>query len=269
MNLRVLLFVCLTSFLQAAPDAGSTEAVTLLESKPSSWPAFATLTKDFAAEYNGQEVVVKAGTRAVLLRIEQGRALLDTGRKGSHFIPIEFTDLLEETARPKVGDDAKQAANFVVMFANKIVLPGSRESIAYEDLQGTRAFALIYGDGSTTSNAQLARMDQLRSDWSAKLPGVVFVYLHTTESPELFTGAVDSLKHLPFFPFQFARGYKKALKYSVGSPTGCVLIGSDGQTLLNPFEIMSDDDIDSLMEQMQKALNRVISAPSPTEPAKK
>lgn len=96
---------------------------------------------------------------AVLLRVEQGAALVDFGRNGIHTIPISATNLLEEAGRIARGETDPELPNFIRYTANifsRIKENGLRTPYLVDEYSSTPTFVLVYGD------ERLVEIDVLR-----------------------------------------------------------------------------------------------------------
>lgn len=122
------------------------------------WPTHLSVTE--AVQSNGRELV--PGPPGVLMRIEDGQALIDFGRRGVHWVDLSKTDFISRSESMAGSSDIK-LGNYVLMFGGNI--------------------AQIHDGG----------LQRPERDWHVQVKNLLLVYLQ----PEAMSAAtIDELKRI-------------------------------------------------------------------------
>ncbi len=122
------------------------------------WPYQVELTRDWKPE--GRARALAAGSRAVLIRVEEGGlARLDFGRGGLQRVPVERTDLVARANRVREGRLPKLGPNLAVAIGQRLVDPSGEalRARSLHELRGATAFLCVFADPNSEGLARLAR----------------------------------------------------------------------------------------------------------------
>ena len=138
---------------QSAPEV---TADNLLENERF-WPYLVALTESLTPEPGRQ---ISAGLNGVLIRVEpDGRQLrIDFGRDGLVTVPIGKTNIVAQANAVRTGALDKDAANYVFMFAPRLVDGAADTLVPYKfpHYDGIRNFLFVFADTDSLGFGDLA-----------------------------------------------------------------------------------------------------------------
>ncbi len=142
---RIAMFSLIISL--AALSLNTTQATvdeSTLHEQSEHWPFYVHLKDDVK---NGNRTL-KRQTRAVLLRVQDNKALLDFGRDGYMSLDYSQTDILKRSRKIQLGEIEKNYPNFVRSTNNMFLLPESKQvpkTVQADALAEAHGFVVVYG----------------------------------------------------------------------------------------------------------------------------
>jgi len=242
------------------PSAPAVTAANLLASERF-WPYQVTLTTAWQPPAGAQPVA--AGTRGVLIRVEEGSGLarIDFGRYGLYEVPVGATDLVADANRVRTGELEKNAANFVLAIGPRLLDAGAPAMVAvpFREVTRHRVFLCVFADPAAKDFPELAKsLAPLR-----ERSGLLTILFPQGQVPdgELF----ERLHHLgwptPFVHDHLSEAYTRTLLAEPMPPFPALLLQTDEGRVL-----FQDRWQAGLPFGLAPALDRAL-APAPAGPA--
>ncbi len=140
----------------ADPAAPEVTLDNLMESEVF-WPYRVRLKR--AAKPEGASREIDSDVLGVLIRVEPaGTARIDFGREGLVTVPVADTDLVERANRIRMGDDEKDASNFVLAIGARMLVSDDEvlRSIEFDEVAAQEGFLAVFADPSAFDFGTLA-----------------------------------------------------------------------------------------------------------------
>ena len=214
---------------------------------PEHWPLDAATV---GAVKTDSGVEIQSGTRMTLLRIEEGRVLGTFGRKGSHWIDLEKTNvstLADQIAR---GDLKKKCPNLVERLYNNLFLrnkQGLNKPIRFADLSDKKYFLFYFAYGADEAHGSfISELSQQYAAIQQELPSLELIMIQCDAL--VFKNADPKNITWPFMAVHLSHAYKDAML--LGQAPGAsnfILTGSNGN-VIQRFEL------DATLDEIKVAL---------------
>lgn len=203
---------------------------------PEHWPLDAATV---GAVKTDSGVEIQSGTRFTLHRIEEGRVLGTFGRKGTHWIELEKTNvstLADQIAR---GDLEKKGPNLVERLYNTLYLrnkEGVNKPIRFADLSDKKYLLFYFAYGADEEHeAFVSKLSEEYAAMQNEIPGLELIMIQCDAL--VFKNADPKSIRWPFMAVHISHAYKDAMH--LGQAAGAssfVLTGSNGN-VIQRFEL--------------------------------
>jgi len=153
----VLVVACATPQTEPAHGDPALEPVSYenLYERELYWPPNVLMTDIWKPEGFEGDRIYGSGT---LIRVEPSGELWlrFPQRFGTRRVPARVTNVIDEANRIRRGEVRKALPNFVMMAANKLVLPGNRGSVNPFGVKGVEQYLLVSADPMSEAFAEIA-----------------------------------------------------------------------------------------------------------------
>lgn len=239
--------------VEQASESGEKLAVVLHE-RSDWWPFFVRLSEPVTSPENGR--VIKAGTRAVLIRVEDQEILADFGRNGLIRLPFSKTNILHEAAKlsrqPRKADGLLSSELFNKFFR---ISEGRAVGCTRATFGEARYVLFLYTDLG----------DQSLDSFHHEING--FAARASVESPELTVAAIPSktteeelvkncLRLEVGFPVMYhflSEGYRRVLSHDIAGLPALVLVDHNGR-ILGRLDSAGDPDALNVFKNSLQAI---------------
>lgn len=228
-----------------------------LEYRSGYWPEFVVLENEITSPRTGRKIA--AGTRGVLIRVEDGEVVVDFGRNGVAVVSIDSTDLreqiaLRETQGPRLTGIFAERMHNKFFWSNRPKNP----QCLLQDFAAYEYFLLIYADvdgadwpAVVEAASLLGKNDAIRS----RLLPVVLPFDQTEAAviEGLRSEATAGLEIPVMFHF-LAKSYFKTLHHQVSDQTTLALIDQNGRLVAREV-VRSPETVSAFVNSLDELLS--------------
>ena len=255
------LFICLYATVLASSLLRAEISEHELEARSDLWPLNVQTTEEIQAPEGVR--TLKTGTRGILLRVENGKVILDTGRWGILAIPIAQTNILELAHKVASEEVPKQQGNVVSMLGGKFFDPQDEryQPFPYFEFQSIDYFLFYYTNSQDEACIHLN--ETLRSDYEAikeAFSEVEILMIPLDESNEAMLKAIKE-QQIPW-PTMFhymAKGYQNALHHEPKELPCLVLTDANGKVLAHSLKDYDQNNPEAVLALLKEKLTPNLS----------
>lgn len=225
------------------------------------WPDKVKLTENFRPAEASVELL--AGRYGVFLRVQDGLAVVDFGRYGTHFVPVASTDIISRfeeirvSGKRGVGLFSKRMFNKFFLDRNGEYQPGREE-----DFLGRSYYIIVYADmGSEESEGItswfLDRDNLLKLESLGSRP----LIMPADDGEKELLRDVRALKWSEPVMYHWAtEGFWKSFRFNLSQHPICIVIDKNGRVIssgnsvdfLNSVAGLLQGDSDEIESSYQK-----------------
>ena len=217
-----------------------------LEVRSEWWPERVVLVEDFTYEVDDESHQISAGSRGMLIRIEQGEAIMDFGRDGIRAVPVDMTDIPASLENEDELKTWEESGHILSQISNKFFWPDNMDKVLAQHFVPVDYLFIVYQDvGSESGIEATDALMEVYPDIRAVFSQLEFVTIpldETTEEvlPDLKGSEPAWPVMLPFL----APSYTYVLHHDVTEQTG-VLMDKNGKVLarLDEAELCSPETV--------------------------
>ena len=253
--MNTLKLICVSLTLCAS--ASVTSALTLEEvaARSSLWPFNISVVEEIPS--------IPAAARkfpGVLLRIEDGQALIDYGRDGVHRVDLAATDILEASARLQSGEVDPDLANFTRYTTNIFFAKNSNDAYApipVDKFANTERYLVVYAPARIVQEEPIFEaIDKLLTASDAAGNASVVLGL----GPGFYKAAASKRIDWTMVQPHSSIAYSEALRHEPEADVTIVLIDAYGK-ILNRVVLDYSSLLDhSRMDEMRAQMVRISEA---------
>ena len=255
MQTRILLLALLilqTSILAAATETDASKVVEAVE--PKHWPLSVSTVVDLRQEdVTGKMQKLRAQTRGVLQRVENGMLLVDFGRRGIHWVDPHKSNFLEQAEQVRSGEIRKRFPNFSGQVLSRIASfpQGKSAPISLEDHVRKAGYIVFYPG---EYNRECILITHAISSLVNKYPNIQFFTLHSDMRWQgYFTRYID---YLPLFLPHLAEGYTAAFHHEPEPTPSLVAVGTNGQIFYRSETLSADPSMRKSRKETRRSFER-------------
>jgi len=261
---RILLLTGLAALLTNAVPALTVEE---LEAQPEYWPIFVK-TQDKLTD-SGTGHFVRSGTRVVVVRVEDGKVLVDAGRAGVHYLDPEATNVLDNAKAIREGTRPKTAPLLVGHLSLRLCKPGTLGSFDPTVFGNLEHVLLYYHDPSDeASYALLEELEKLDSLDTHDKPHFSVIGISVDPSRNKSIAFIEKAGGSVTFPFvlpHLSYGYAKAFHHGATNTDDlpmAVLCDANGKIIANSHQMGGGENAIGEVVEQARAYAKA-AAPSP------
>ena len=246
--IKILIFLYSISILGSILRAKVNEEE--LASRSDLWPLNIKTTETITDDAGFP--ILKAATSGILLRIEEEKVILDTGRLGIVRIPISKTNALEIAREIESGEVAKSNGNIVSMLGGKFFDPQGEgyQPLPYFEFKSVDYFLFYYARGRDDDCIRFT--EKLRSEYKTikdKLPHFELLMIPLDDDNEaMFKHLEEQQIPWPTMFHYMARGYQKALDHKPKNLPCLVLTDANGKILAHSIKDYERNNPESVLQ---------------------
>jgi len=235
------------------PGAGVDSSIGRLPS--ALWPPFVETTREIEA-LTTDEQSIKAGTRAVLLRVESDRLVVDFGRLGVRRIDAFSTDFIDRVYDFLIGDSEKEFPNFALQVGNKMMTFGKGEKsgpIRFEEALKIDVYALLFLDEYRPEMAkELLNFGESYLALKEEFPRIEVVLMPRDRDFYNFGNSVGF--SVPMIATHMRIGYIDSLSFKKPEDPAFVIVDNNGRVLASSQKSV---DFDRLGGELEDLLEKI------------